>query len=230
MIHWLSGSIFFSFKTIDYTRSTTLAIVFENRTGILKESVDDVGGGKPFTLNLWVDQVHLSPCDAISVTTDCAETEEEINQPPAVNQPPDPIVNLEPETQTIATQNSLLTESEVNEVITVSGRLDKILTITNPFDVPIVLSFHLLNEGRVSERFAIGSQGNSSIMKLSSLDPDKYTVVYRESVRMAVKKAIEQIDQSITIAPKTSQSLLIVNKGDDDEQLIVRLQNRRLFP
>ena len=64
--------------------------------------------------------------DAISVTTDCAETEEEINQPPAVNQPPDPIVNLEPETQTIATQNSLLTESEVNEVITVSGRLDKI--------------------------------------------------------------------------------------------------------
>ena len=216
----------FSFKTIDYTRSTTLAIVFENRTGILKESVDDVGGGKPFTLNLWVDQVHLSPCDAISVTTDCAETEEEINQPPAVNQPPDPIVNLEPETQTIATQNSLLTESEVNEVITVSGRLDKILTITNPFDVPIVLSFHLLNEGRVSERFAIGSQGNSSIMKLSSLDPDKYTVVYRESVRMAVKKAIEQIDQSITIAPKTSQSLLIVNKGDDDEQLIVRLQKQ----
>ena len=128
--------------------------------------------------------------------------------------------------KTIATQNSLLTESEVNEVITVSGRLDKILTITNPFDVPIVLSFHLLNEGRVSERFAIGSQGNSSIMKPSSLDPDKYTVVYRESVRMAVKKAIEQSDQSITIALKTSQSLLIVNKGDDDEQLIVRLQKQ----
>ncbi len=216
----------FSFKTIDFTRSTTLAVVFENRTGILKESIDDVGGGKPFTLNLWVDQVHLSPCDAISVTTDCAESEEEANQPPVVVQPPDPIVNLEPETQTIATQTSLLTETEVNEVITVSGRLDKILTITNPFDVSIVLSFHLLNEGRVSERFAIGSQGNAAILKLASLDPNEYTVLYRESIRMAVQKTIEQIDQSITIPPKSSQSLLIVNKGDDDEQLIVRLQKQ----
>ncbi|MEE2924100.1 MAG: CFI-box-CTERM domain-containing protein [bacterium] len=216
----------FSFKTIDYTRTTTLAVVFENRTGILKESIDDVGGGRPFTLNLWVDQIHLSPCDAISVTTDCVESQEQINEPPAVNQPPDQIVNLDPETQTIATQTSLLTETEVNEVITVSGRLDKILTITNPFDVSIVLSFHLLNEGRVSERFTIGSQGNSSILKLAALDPNKYTVMYRESIRMAVQKAIEQIDKSIIIPPKSSQSLLIVNKGDDDEQLIVRLQKQ----
>ena len=216
----------FSFKTIDFTRSTTLAMVFENRTGILKESIDDVGGGKPFTLNLWVDQVHLSPCDAISVTTDCAESEQEANQPPEVIQPPDPVVNLEPETQTIATQTSLFSETEVNEVITISGRLDKILTITNPFDVPIVLTFHLLNEGRVSERFAIGSQGNAALLKLAALDRSKYTVLYRDSIRMAVQKTIEQIDQSITIPPKSSQSLLIVNKGDDDEQLIVRLKKQ----
>ena len=78
----------------------------------------------------------------------------------------------------------------------------------------------------MSERFAIGSQGNAAILKLAALDPTEYTVLYRESIRMAVQKTIEQIDQSITIAPKSSQSLLIVNKGDDDEQLIVRLQKQ----
>lgn len=213
----------FSFKTVDFSKTTTLATVIEERTGILKESIEAVGNGKPFVLNLWVDQVNLSPCDA-SITTNCKEASEGLNQPPVLDQTPDPIISLEPEKQTIAVQQSLLSKTEANEVITISGRLDKILTISNPFDEVLELTFHLPTGGRVSDRFTIGSEGNSSILRLAALDTSRYKVMYRSSVRNAVQKAVNQIDQVFRIDGKTTKNLLIINRGQDDESLIVRLQ------
>lgn len=214
----------FSFKTVDFTKTTTLAQVYENRTGILKESIAGVGDGKPFVLNLWVDQVNLSPCDSLSVTNDCAEDGADLDKPPVLDEAPDPIVNLDPETETIITQSSLQVATETDQIITISGRLDKILSVKNPFDTPVKLSFHLPNGGRVSDRFTIGNQGNSSLLRLAALNTDKFKVVYRNSVRAAVQKAIEQIDQPFTIPPISTKNLLIINRGQKDDQLIVKLQ------
>ena len=218
----------FSFKTLDYSKSTNDAQVYEERTGILKESIEAVGNGKPFILNLWVDQVNLSPCDAISVTTNCKEAGENLNQPPVLDVTPDPIVSLEPEKQTISTQQSLFSERQASEVITISGRLDKILTIPNPFDEAIQLTFHLPAGGRVSDLFTIGSEGSSSLLRVAALDSSRYKVIYRNSVRNTVQRVVSQIDDVFTISGKTTKNLRIINRGQDDESLIVRLQKLEL--
>jgi len=212
-----------TFKTVDFTRSTGDTVVFDNRTGILKEKITGVGRGKPFKLLLWVDQVHLSPCDSLTVTTNCDLSS---NQVPVLTTPVDPVVALQPEKETVSVSSLVSTSPEGSKKVRISGKFNKDLTIQNPFTETIVVSFHLPLEGRVSDFFEI-SNTNASLSRLQnskSLVKFNKTVVFTRAAQRALAKAVLSIDQEITVPPNSSTTLRIANKSTTDSDLIVRVR------
>ncbi|MBT3785540.1 hypothetical protein HOF92_11225, partial [bacterium] len=199
-----------SFRTLDLRSNATLFQVIP-RTAILKEKIEGVGGGQNFKIMLWVDQVFLPGSDSFPVPQ---------TETVGLETPPDSQVQLDPETQVLTSlESQLQNQSVLDQVVRIPARVGKLLTVQNPFDVPLKILFFLTNGGSASQKFQISEGVATSTGKIIPIPLLPAKVFTRDSVM----RAVERIDQENFVNPKGSKAFLILNKTDDDDDLILKL-------
>ena len=207
------------FKTLDLKQPTNLdALVFDQRTAILKEKIDGFAGSSgTFSILLWVDQVFLPESDSLTLPVTISE---------GLDQPLPVVVELPPKVETVRFPDSIVDSSVVLRRVTVPARIGMKVEVKNDYDTPITVEFSLPNRGIVSQRFELSDGVNTTKGKLRQVPILPSIFIARDST----SRVIEKIDQLNEVAPKTTKNFFISTKADNDEDLIISLSLSQLSP
>ena len=158
---------------------------------------------------LWVDQAFLPPSDSATIIT----------SDPGLLAPPESEVDLEPQLEVIPDPRLLLS-SAVEASLTLSIPFNGLnYKIDNPLDVPLLARFFGVKSGLASERFQLGAGSSLSIGSVVYAVPGTQTIL----TRRAVLRSVQPIDQNIIIPAHSSKNLLILNKGDETAEVILKI-------